>query len=497
MRRLAQRSLGPLVALALAAVALAPSANAAQTGLNITSNAGMSSPKIASLIAQSKPGWIRLFLVWSDFEPAQGSYSPGWMALYQKFIASLPASVKIDIDVVGAPAWANGGSTAVNAPPTNASDYAGFLNYIVNAFHGRVTSWEIWNEEDSSGWWSGTPGQYADLLKQAYPAIKSADPNAIVIMGANDPTFLQEMYAAGAKGSFDAVAVHTDTACDITSPYVYEYNQNTTIVNQYFFLGFTQVHALMVANGDGNLPIYMTEIGWSSTNAQCTTGAWAGQKAAGVSEATQALFLQQAYHCLAQPQYSYVKAAMWFSMYNNASDSAPLDNYGLLNADFSPKPAWNAFEQVSLNGDQLTDACGDFNGPAITIEHPTQGAHYTGALRITVAASSPANGVRVIRIRLSKTSIVQFVAKNFPAHFKGSLAWQSAAKLKAGPHKIVVTVIDKLGNTSTATINVVHVTGPVTLGSKHTKHTAHKARAAHKTHRKHAKRHRKHAKHGA
>ena len=91
----------------------------------------------------------------------------------------------------------------------------------------------------------------------------------------------------------------------------------------------------MAAHGDGSKPIYMTEIGWSSTDAECQTGAWAGQKAAGVSEATQANYLTQAYHCLAQPKYSYVKAAMWFDLVNGGTDSAPLDNYGLLNADLT------------------------------------------------------------------------------------------------------------------------------------------------------------------
>ena len=237
----------------------------------------------------------------------------------------------------------------------------------MNTFHGRVAAWEIWNEEASPNWWTGTPVAFASLLKAAYPAIKSADPKATVIVGASDPTFLSQLYTAGAEGSFDAVAVHTDTACNITSPYIYEYNRDTTTVNQYFFLGFTGIHAIMAAHGDGSKPIYMTEIGWSSTDAECQTGEWAGQKVAGVSEATQAQYLMQAYHCLAQPKYSYVKAAMWFELYNGANSTAPIDNYGLLNADYASKPAFAAFQQESRHGDQLTGACGDFNGPAIKI----------------------------------------------------------------------------------------------------------------------------------
>jgi hypothetical protein len=430
-------------------------------GVNVTSNAGMASGKVAAAIRASRPAWVRVFLQWSDIEPTQGNYDASWIQVYQRFFAAIPAATKVDIDVVGAPAWANGGSSSIAAPPLNDADFAGFMNYIVNTFHGRVAAWEIWNEEASPDWWTGTPLQFASLLKAAYPAVKSADPKAIVIVGANDPTFLSALYTAGAQGSFDAVAVHTDTACNITSPYVYEYNPNTTTVNQYFFLGFTGIHTLMAANGDAAKPIYMTEIGWSSTSAECETGAWAGQKLGGVTQPTQATYLAQAYHCIDQPQYSYVKAAMWFELYNGGSSTAPIDNYGLLNTDYSPKPAFAAFKQESLHGDQLSGACGDFNGPAIKILKPTQGKRYSGVLRIKVSATSSSNGVREITLQLSKHSRVHFVSKHFPTRFSGSIAWLSAAKLKLGPHSIKVTVTDKLGNTSTAVIHVVHTKAPL------------------------------------
>lgn len=471
MRRSVHRWLGVLLGLALlgGTIAAVSASAATEVGVNVTPTSGdfFTNPKVAAAIRATKPAWVRVFLGWNGVEPAQGQYNLGYIENYQHFFAELPRGTKIDVDVEGTPPWAAGGATATNTPPTDDSSFAGFLNYLVNAFHGRVNAWEIWNEENTASWWGGTPAQYAALLKAAYPAVKSADPQAMVIAGSLDASYLGQLYAAGAKGSFDAVAVHTDTACNITSPEVYEYNQDTTTVNQYFFLGFTAIHQVMVDAGDAGKPIYMTELGWSSTDAECQVGEWAGQKLGGVSEATQALYLQQAYHCLDQPQYSYVKAAIWYELYNDAASTAPLDNFGLLNSDFTPKPAFAAFQQESLDGDQLTGGCADFNGPAIRILQPTPDQHYSGTLRIAVSASSPANGVRVIRIRLSKHATVQFVAKHFPATFTGSMQWQSAAKLTPGPHKITVTVIDKLGNVSTATIEVVHMKAAVRQRRSH------------------------------
>jgi hypothetical protein len=212
----------------------------------------------------------------------------------------------------------------------------------------------------------------------------------------------------------------------------------------------------MVAAGDGAKPVYMTELGWSSTSAECQTGHWAGQKLAGVTEPTQAAYLQQAYHCLAQPEYSYVKAAMWFELFNNGATSAPLDNFGLLNQDFSAKPAFAAFTQESLHGDQLSGPCGNFAPPAIKVLRPRSGQHYSGPLQIAVSASSPTNGVREITIQLTRHSRVHFVSKGFPATFSGAMAWQAAKTLKPGPHTIKIIVTDKLGNVSTKTIHVVH-----------------------------------------
>jgi hypothetical protein len=366
--RLRRRLIVSAVALALGVCAAGAdagarvAAGATEVGVNVlaTSQEFFHSPKVIAVLRETHPAWVRVFLGWNGLEMARGHYNVDEIEAYAQFFASLPAGTKIDADVWGSPGWANGGSANIATPPTADADYAGFVNYLVNAFHGRVSAWEIWNEEDNSGWWSGTSAQYSALLKAAYPAVKSADPSATVILGGltgNDGSYLQQLYGDGAKGSFDAVGVHTDTACNITSPFVFEYNRGTHTINQYFFLGFTSVHAAMVAAGDGTTPIYMTELGWSSTSAECETGHWAGQKAAGVSEQTQATYLRQAYHCLAMPRYSYVKVALWFELFDEGTSSAPLDNYGLLNPDLSPKPAFSAFKQVSLHGDRLNGRC--------------------------------------------------------------------------------------------------------------------------------------------
>ena len=161
-----------------------------------------------------------------------------------------------------------------------------------------VDAWELWNEQDGAEFWLGgpDPAAYAALLKATYPAIKSVQPGDIVVTGGmvgNDMDFMEALYAHGAKGSFDAVGVHTDTACLVDGP-DFNYRDEQGRIDRYVFSGYREVHAVMARHGDGAKPIWMTELGWNTQTTapgSCNVGMWAGQKPLGVAEAKQAEFL--------------------------------------------------------------------------------------------------------------------------------------------------------------------------------------------------------------
>jgi hypothetical protein len=439
-------------------------AGAAQDGVNIS---GLTeTPHIESLIATLHPAWVRVFLGWNELEPAAGSYDQAALAQYKQFFAALPHGTKVDVVLAHTPAWAG---SAPSSPPTSDQSFGAFANYVANAFGSSVAAYEIWNEEDSTANWTGTPAQYAGLLEAAYPAIKAANPNATVILGglgANDYPYLQELYAAGAGHSFDAVGVHTDDACSLTSPYAFAYNPGTVQINRWSFLGFTTVHDVMTTNGDGAKPIYMTELGWSTTTAACSSGSSAGKRIGGVSEKTQAKFLLQAYHCLAQPQYSYVTAAMWFNMSDLAQANNFYNRYGLLSYGLDPKPAFNAFVDESTHGDTLPGPCGNFAGPRLHVLNPYNGERYSGALKITVSATrnghAPGDAVGQIALKHGTKTILNF--NRVDAHYsggvlRGTIDWQGARFLPLGPLTITATVNNANGVTSTVSVTVMHVHG--------------------------------------
>ena len=349
-----------LVAALVCAAGVVGCCVAAGTAVAAEPGVGINNPDPVQIGAARALGahWARMFVSWRALQPTAAPISEATLEGWEQRFEALPKGTKLILDVYGTPEWETG-SADEHAPPANPNDYANFVATLARRWGSLVTAFEIWNEEDSSAWWAGgpDPAAYTRLLQAVYPAVKAVDPQATVVLGGltgNDYEFLEGVYADGGKGYFDAVGVHTDTACNVLSPYEYLRGLNERMVPD-SFLAYREVRKVMVANGDEK-PIWMTELSWRTTTAICPEGAWAGQKPEGVTEAQQATYLQQAYHCLAQD--SYVKVALWFPI----QDEGPVVS-GLLRSDGSHKPSFTAMHDYVQKGDQLTEECGVFTGP--------------------------------------------------------------------------------------------------------------------------------------
>jgi hypothetical protein len=318
-----------------------------------------------------------------------------------------------------------------------------------------VAAWEIWNEEDSAAWWSGgpDPAAYAQLLKATYPVVKAADPNATVVLGGlvgNDYPFLEGVYQAGGKGYFDAVGVHTDTACNVLSPYDFLRGpDNRMIVDS--FLAYREVHATMLANGDDK-PIWMTETSWRTTKATCPEGAFKGQKPEGVTPGQQATYLRQAYHCLAQDPY--VQVALWFPL----QDEHGLLS-GLVRGTGIRKPSFGAMRSYAQTGDRLTGPCGVLAGPRISVLSPANNVHYSGPLPIHVFATS-SQGIFRITLKIDGKLIRNFGNSTYPSRQSGYLRWQGAKHIALGKHTLTFLAYDRERNVSESSLTIYHGGGP-------------------------------------
>ena len=461
------RRLLTCLTLVIAFAAVPATAPAAEPGLNVPGADNGGGDEAMAMLQDTGSKWARHFLQWDRFEPAKGRLDQGLVEAYKRTMDREQAiGVKTMLTVVRSPTWASG-SADPYSPPANPKDFADFMARISREFSGRVEVFEIWNEQDEAIFWKGAvdAARYTELLQAAYPAIKAIDPNVKVAFGpttGNNYAYLEQAYAAGAKGSFDAVSVHTDTACSITSPNQF-YKENNRIA-QFSFLGYREVRATMLANGDDK-PIYMSELGWSTTTTTCGRGAFAGQKAAGVSESQQAAFLQQAYHCLAEDPY--VEIALWFEAKDRAPEDTELTRYGLRRPDGRDKPSYGAFKDFARTGDKLTGPCGDFSPPSVKIVSP--GPNRKLFDRMIVRAETPDKDVARMSF-LINGAIVENFTPNLGAgqkvrdYIKQPLLrdWQGIRKLPFGQHTLTVVAKDVSGNETEQSLQFTRV-DPKTL----------------------------------
>jgi hypothetical protein len=504
-RRLLRPRVTAITVGALAAALLVPaSAGAFQAGVNMPNIVAPDSTYVTLQHAGVKV--VRSFMTMGDVEPARGQYNQAWLNEYDAWVTKVNAiGARPVIDVVGAPQWASG-STNPNQLPTDgasfssfSNDYSAFVAAMARRYAGKVAGWEIWNEEDSTLWWptGPNPASYAQLLRTTYPAVKSADPATRVIVGGltgNDATYLSGLYSAGGGGSFDTVAVHTDTACNIASPYRFLRDADGSI-DQYSFLGYRGVHDVMAAHGDASKPIWMTEMGWSTAPGTCDAGMWAGQKAAGVSTADQATFLSQAFHCLTQDS-SMVPVGMVYDL-TDSSGSDSKSRFGLETVDGTAKPAFTTLSDYNHRGDQISGACGNFTGPAIS---PRVQSHYTRLLSISVSASvstaersaaqDPTLGVGRITLTYDGgKKIRNFTNSAHPQTLNGSMTWFGAEHLSPGRHTLTILAKDSAGNVSTVTVSFVHGgNGASATGAQARAKAKAKAKARARAKKRHAKR---------
>ena len=209
-------------------------------------------------VAKTNATWLRVVLDWFRVEPVKGLYD--WAYIDRVVDSARAHDLKVLLVIGFAPEWARPPGTSWSAPPQNASDFAAFAGAAVARYGSRVSNWEIWNEPNSSDYFGSTGDaatRYTDLLRAAYVAIKKLQPAATVLSAGMSRTgeippakFLEQMYALGAKGFFDAAAMH---------PYV---SPGGLAADSYGgWSAVADMHNVMVSQGEGSKKIWMTELG--------------------------------------------------------------------------------------------------------------------------------------------------------------------------------------------------------------------------------------------
>jgi len=294
---------------------------------------------IATRLASAGVRSVRIDIGWHSLQPRRRGLSDWHVRLADRCVNLARArGMEVLGTLLWTPAWANGGR-GQSVPPRRRADFARFARWTARHFRGRVGAWEIWNEPNDRSFWRSSARQYVRLLRAAYPAIKAGDRNALVVFGGlmqNDDRFLARAYAAGAQGAFDVMATHP-----------YQGNAPPEAPDdggEWWLLAHVPaIHQVMARWGDGRLPIWFTELGWSAHANQPGLPFWQ----LGVTEEEQADYLVRGMN-LIDSRYPYVEKAFWYKDAARPGENKLHSGYGLLGSDLSARPAYWALKTLLL-----------------------------------------------------------------------------------------------------------------------------------------------------
>jgi hypothetical protein len=170
-----------------------------------------------------------------DIAPALIFTSPTQPPDFSGLDEVMSLSQQYDLPVVGdlftIPYWIADCATPGDAvttsrcPTDDLTDYAAEISQIVGHANPVIQDWEIWNEPDSQTFFTGTPQQYALMLRAAHDAIKQVNPADNVLLGGVSGTSAQSWLAqvfatpgADAAQAFDIANVHERASLDSLAP---------------------------------------------------------------------------------------------------------------------------------------------------------------------------------------------------------------------------------------------------------------------------------------
>lgn len=195
----------------------------------------------------------RLEVTWGKVEPQPGQLDAAELAkLDATAAAARRRGIKLFVHFLSTPCWASSappGADCSRYPPRDPRDAVLAATTVARRLAADSAAFEVWNEPDHRNelYWAGPDKvqRYVALAKTLYAPLKQAAPRVPVLAGAfvgTNGAWLKALYAAGIKGSYDAMSVHF---YDLT------------------LAALRETRRVMAQHGD-RTPVWLGETGWSS-----------------------------------------------------------------------------------------------------------------------------------------------------------------------------------------------------------------------------------------
>ena len=315
---------------------------------------------------EADTAWVRLNgIKWSEVEPSRGERNWGALSIHEAEWRSITAMGKNPILVVlSTPTWAQKvpGSYCGPIKSSEIQSFARFMHDLVARYSAppySIKHWELWNEPDVAGelisgdspfgcWGDSRDpyyggGYYAEMLKAVYPAVKSADPQAQVIIGGLlldcdprtasgcredktlPPKFLRGILENGGEPYFDGVGFHAYDTYERLGQYSNPgWNSYWNTTGPAVIAKARYVKEILDQYGVSDKYLICTETALMNRRSQCDENC----------EMSKAFYVPQLFAATIAEG---IKASIWYSLQMNWRHVA------LFDANGSPRHAYTAY----------------------------------------------------------------------------------------------------------------------------------------------------------
>jgi hypothetical protein len=167
-------------------------------------------------------------LRWNEVETAQDSYQ--WQEFDRQVNDAYSRGINVMYTLGLTPRWASArpnelgaygaSNLGASAEPADFNDWLDYVDAVSGRYAGRIQVYEVWNEVDFNGMFSGSIADLVELSRLARNAIKANDPQAILLA----PNFTQfgvsdmdDFIAGGGDQYVDGYAFHLYSAVNIAA----------------------------------------------------------------------------------------------------------------------------------------------------------------------------------------------------------------------------------------------------------------------------------------
>lgn len=314
--------------------------------------------KTLQMAREAGLGWAKQHFPWEDIELKKGRFWDDRLnkSTWEKYDRIVESALKNNIEIIARldrpPPWTRKENSVAEAPPDNFDDYGDFVQAVVEHYRGRIRYYQLWNEPNIYPEWGNRaidPEAYTRLLKIGYARAKAVDPNVRILSAPLAQTleagprnlsellFLERMYAAGARDSFDILFANgygfDRSPDDPPDPNVLNF-QRVQLVRQ-----------IMARHGDEAKPVWFNEVGWNAAPDSFPPDTLIWKR---VPEQQQAEWTVQA---IRRAREAWDWAGVFCIWYFRQAGQIPADRadyyFRMVDVGFTPRPVYNLVKKAT------------------------------------------------------------------------------------------------------------------------------------------------------